>query len=85
MRFLDFYATWCGPCKKMEPILESLADDHPDLEIVKIDVDEQPQMMEEYAIVSVPTYILVDDDGETVSRVTGAMPKAVLKLKLGLS
>lgn len=85
MRLIDYYATWCGPCKKMEPVLDALAAEMPDLEIVKVDVDANPEWAAKAQVVSIPTYVLETDTGEQVARVTGALPLAVLKSKLGLS
>jgi len=76
---VDFYATWCGPCKMVAPELEALA---PELEgtadIVKVDVEEIPDVAKQYKIMSVPT-ILVMKNGEEASRVVGFRPRAELK------
>jgi thioredoxin len=76
---VDFYATWCGPCKMVAPELEALA---PELDgtadIVKVDVEEIPDVARQYKIMSVPT-ILVIKNGEEASRVVGFRPRAELK------
>jgi len=76
---VDFYATWCGPCKMVAPELEALA---PELDgtadIVKVDVEEIPDVAKQYKIMSVPT-ILVMKNGEEASRVVGFRPRAELK------
>ena len=73
---IDFYADWCSPCKLMNPILDELEKEYPDLKIVKINVDEDSAMVQQYNISSVPTYILLKEDGEIVSFVVGAKAKA---------
>ena len=72
---VDFWATWCGPCKMLAPILDEVAEDRPDIKVCKIDVDEQPELASRYGIMSIPT-LMVMKDGEIVSQSTGARPKA---------
>jgi thioredoxin 1 len=60
---LDFYADWCGPCKTQDPILDELAEQYPDIEFEKIDVDEEQDVANEYQVRSLPTLIVEDDDG----------------------
>jgi thioredoxin 1 len=55
---LDFWAEWCGPCKMMNPVIDELEKEYPDLKIVKIDIDADAEMVQRYNIKSVPTYIL---------------------------
>ena len=71
---VDFYATWCGPCKAMAPILESVAARHQGkLRIIKIDIDRNPDVARQYRVQSVPTLILFRR-GQPVWRQSGAMP-----------
>lgn len=70
---VDFYATWCGPCKMLGPILETL-----DINVLKIDVDECPELAREYGIMSIPTLMLFNN-GELRSTNTGFMPKEALE------
>ena len=84
MQLLDFWAPWCRPCKLMSPILDEIEAEYKDLEIVKINVDEDAGMVNNYNITSVPTYILVKDNGEIISFVNGAMPKYKFIKELGL-
>lgn len=80
---LDFWAEWCGPCKMMNPIIDELEKEYPDLKIVKIDIDQDAGMVQRYNIKSVPTYIL-EEDGEITKFVIGAMPKPRFIKELGL-
>ena len=66
----DFHADWCGPCKKQDPIIDDLEEQHPDIEFEKIDVDESPDVAQEYGVRSVPT-IVVEKDGEVVEKFIG--------------
>ena len=76
---VDFWATWCGPCKMMAPIVEKLAEETTDdsIKIGKIDVDENPNLASEYGIMSIPTFI-VFENGEAVKTVVGMQDKTTL-------
>src|SRR5580765_5601374 len=75
---VDFWATWCGPCKMVAPILEELADKHGDkVTVAKLDIDANPQVAQQYQILSIPT-MLVFQGGKPVKQVVGAKPKAAL-------
>ena len=69
-RLLDFYADWCGPCKKQDPILEELETDYGDVEFVKIDVDDEQDVANQYQVRSLPT-VVVERDGDIVDRFVG--------------
>ena len=79
---LDFWATWCGPCRMLAPILEELSGQHPELKIVKVDVDENRDLALQYGIESIPT-LLVFRDGKLVNQAVGARPKAGVLALLG--
>ncbi|MFP4174472.1 MAG: thioredoxin family protein [Halobacteriales archaeon] len=66
----DFHADWCGPCKKQDPIIDDLEEEYPDIKFEKIDVDESPDVAQEYGVRSVPT-IVVEKDGEVVEKFIG--------------
>ena len=71
---VDFFATWCGPCKMLAPIVEKVASEHEDINVLKIDVDEVPDVAAKYGIRSIPTLILFED-GKAVDMKLGFMPE----------
>ncbi|HIX69654.1 MULTISPECIES: thioredoxin [Enterococcus] len=77
---IDFWATWCGPCRMQAPILEQLAGeyDETELKIVKMDVDENPETPSQFGIMSIPT-LLLKKDGEVVDKVVGVHTKEQLE------
>jgi thioredoxin 1 len=77
---VDFWAEWCGPCKRLSPILDEIADER-GLLIGKLNVDENPGKMEEYSIHSIPTMVLFKS-GQPVKTITGAKPKHLLLKEL---
>ncbi len=74
---VDFFATWCGPCKMLGPVLEELENDRSDVKIVKVDIDESRSLAREYGVMSVPTLFLFKN-GSIVSQKSGYMPKEML-------
>ena len=80
---IDFWATWCGPCRMIAPIVEEIAAEREDILVGKVDVDNEPELAKSFRIVSIPTLILVKDGKET-ARVMGYRPKADILKKLGL-
>ena len=71
---IDFWATWCGPCKLMNPIIDEVEKENPGLIITRVDIDLDKDMVEKYNIQSVPTYVILKD-GKEVDRIIGAKPK----------
>jgi thioredoxin 1 len=75
---VDFWATWCGPCKMVAPVLEEIADEHGEkLTIAKVDIDANPGIARDYQIMSIPT-LMVFQGGKPVKQIVGAKPKAAL-------
>lgn len=81
---IDFWATWCGPCRMQAPILEQLSEEYDDteLKIVKMDVDENPETPQQFGIMSIPTLVL-KKDGQVVDKAVGVHNKEQLKVMLG--
>ncbi len=75
---VDFSATWCGPCKKLEPVVHEIADDYDGrLKVVKVDVDKSPSIAAKFAVMSVPTLVLFRD-GQVMDQLTGVVAKRVI-------
>src|SRR5437899_11104810 len=75
---VDFWATWCGPCKMVAPVLEEIASEHKGkLKIAKLDIDENPGTARDYQVMSIPTLILFQG-GKPVKQLVGAKPQAAL-------
>ena len=71
---VDFWATWCGPCQMIGPVIEEIAGEVTDAKICKVDVDAQPELARQYKVLSIPT-LMVFKNGELVKRESGAKPK----------
>ena len=72
---VDFWASWCGPCRMVSPILDEIAQEREDIKVCKINVDEQPELAERYQVMSIPTLMVVKN-GAVVTQSAGARPKA---------
>lgn len=72
---LDFYADWCGPCRMVSPIVDEIAEENPDYLIGKINVDEEPDLAQEFGVMSIPMLVVLEK-GEIVNSSVGARPKA---------
>ena len=81
---VDFWAEWCGPCHAIAPVLDQIAEERSDLKVVKLNIDEQPEIAQRYGVMSIPTLILFKD-GEPSAAAVGAMPKSMLEERLGLA
>ncbi|RFS86951.1 thioredoxin [Actinomadura spongiicola] len=79
---VDFWAEWCPPCRMVAPILEEISKEHGDkIEIVKLDIDHNPKVPQEYGVIQIPT-MNIYRNGEVVKQIMGAKPKAALLREL---
>ncbi len=77
---VDFWASWCGPCRMLSPIVDEIADERDDIKVCKVNVDEEQELAVKFGIMSIPT-LLVFKEGKEVKRSMGAIPKnAVIEL-----
>lgn len=72
---IDFYADWCGPCRMVSPIVDEIAEEHPEYLVGKINVDDEPELAMKFGVVSIPTLVVMKN-GEVVDQQAGARPKA---------
>ncbi len=79
--FVDFWAPWCGPCRVMSPIVEELAREMDEVDMGKVNVDENAEIAQRYNILSIPTFIIFKG-GQVVEQFSGTMEKAQLKAKM---
>ncbi|MBR2474857.1 MAG: thioredoxin [Clostridia bacterium] len=79
---LDFYADWCGPCKMLAPVLESLSDENPDIVVGKINVDDEGGLAQAFGVSAIPTLVVMKD-GKAIDKQMGFMPKSELLKMLG--
>ena len=75
---VDFFANWCGPCKMLGPVLEGLAEEYPNVNFVKVDVDEEGELAAKYGVMSIPTVFILKDV-EIVAKTGGMQPKSQIK------
>ena len=71
---LDFYATWCGPCRMVSPIVDEIAEERDDIMVGKVNVDDEPELAAAFGVTSIPMLAVVKN-GEVVNQTVGAMPK----------
>jgi thioredoxin 1 len=74
---LDFYADWCAPCRMIGPVLEQIADEHPEIKVVKVNVDENIELANNFGVRGIPA-LFVLKEGKTVAQRAGFMPKDAL-------
>ena len=79
---LDFWASWCGPCRMLSPIVDEVAEERTDGKVGKVNVDQQPELAGEFGVMSIPT-LLVFENGKLVRQAVGARPKAAVLDLLG--
>ena len=78
---VDFYATWCGPCQMMAPIVEELASEAKDFSVAKVDIDQAPELAAKFNVLGVPTFIIFVG-GKKVDHITSATTKELLLEKI---
>lgn len=72
---VDFWATWCGPCRMVGPVVEKISNEHPEYRVGKINVDEQPELARQFGIMSIPS-LYVFKNGKVHQKTVGALPEA---------
>lgn len=81
---VDFWASWCGPCKMVAPVVEDIAEEYSDkIKVAKLNVDENQNTASQYGVMSIPTLLLMEN-GEVKDKLVGYMPKEKMVKKLGL-
>ncbi len=77
---VDFFAPWCGPCRMVSPLVDEIAVERDDIKVVKVNIDEQPQIASQYSVMSIPTLVVIKG-GQVTNKAVGARPKnAILDL-----
>jgi len=71
---VDFWASWCGPCRMVVPIVEQIAEEYPEYKIVKVNVDDEPELAAQFGVMSIPS-LMVFKNGEVVNKSVGAKNK----------
>ena len=71
---LDFWAPWCGPCRRVVPIVEEIAEENPDIKVGKVNVDEEVELAEKFGVMSIPMLVVMKN-GEVVNQSVGTKPK----------
>ena len=72
---LDFWASWCGPCRMLSPVVDQVAEERPDVKVGKVNVDQQPELAAQFGVMSIPA-LLVFKNGKLVNQSVGSRPKA---------
>ena len=75
---LDFWASWCGPCRMLSPVVDQVAEERTDVKVGKVNVDEQPELARQFGIMSIPT-LIVFRDGKLVQQSIGVIPKTAIE------
>ncbi|MGW8114401.1 thioredoxin [Caproicibacterium sp. NSD3] len=71
---VDFWASWCGPCRMLSPVVDQIAEERKDIKVCKVNIDEQPELAQKFDVMSIPT-LLVFRDGKQVNSSVGVRPK----------
>ncbi|MBQ1490736.1 MAG: thioredoxin [Blautia sp.] len=78
---VDFFATWCGPCKMLSPVVDQLSEEIPDVKFVKVDVDEAQELAGRFNVMSIPTLAFFKD-GKLANTIVGVQPKSLIESML---
>lgn len=78
---IDFWASWCGPCRMLGPIIETIANERGDIKVCKVNVDEEPELASMFGIMSIPTVVAIKN-GQVVNKAIGVRPKEALTAML---
>ncbi|MBR5219271.1 MAG: thioredoxin [Clostridia bacterium] len=71
---VDFWASWCGPCRMVAPIVDEIAEEHPEIKVCKINVDEEGELAAQFGVMSIPSLFVIKD-GKVTNQSVGALPK----------
>lgn len=71
---VDFWASWCGPCRMVSPIVDEIAEEHPEIKVCKINVDEEGELAAQFGVMSIPSLFVIKD-GKVTNQSVGALPK----------
>ena len=74
---LDFWAAWCGPCRMLSPLVDEIAEENPSIKVGKVNVDEQPELAQQFRVMSIPTLVVVKE-GKVTGQAIGVQPKATI-------
>jgi thioredoxin 1 len=72
---LDFWASWCGPCRMLSPLVDEIAEELPEIKVGKVNVDEEPELAQQFGVMSIPTLVVIKN-GKVVNTSIGVRPKA---------
>ncbi len=75
---IDFWATWCGPCRMLSPVVDVVAEENPTVKVCKVNVDEQPELAEQFSVMSIPTLVVLKN-GQVVNQSVGVVPKSSIE------
>jgi thioredoxin 1 len=78
---VDFWAAWCSPCRMISPLVDEIAEEHPEIKVCKVNIDQEPEIARQYRVMSIPM-LFVFRNGEVANTLLGAQPKANIEALL---